>query len=91
MKKSNLTETKKPAVNYEKNTIPKFLTPDEVCAMLKISKGTLYNLTFSRKIPFYKIVGLRFKLEDILAWIEEKRVDTYENRSWQGTNPFTKF
>ncbi len=53
-----------------------FLNADELAKYLCISKVTVYRLTESRKIPFYKISGcIRFKMEDVERYLEENRVE----------------
>jgi excisionase family DNA binding protein len=55
--------------------IDPFLTIDELCDLLKVEPATIYQLTYRGKIPHYKIANrLRFRLSEILAWIEEHRV-----------------
>jgi excisionase family DNA binding protein len=52
-----------------------FLTIDELCGLLKVEPATIYQLTYRGKIPHYKIANrLRFRLSEILSWIEEHRV-----------------
>ena len=42
---------------------------------LDISKATLYNWTFQKKIPYIKIGRLvKFDLQDINKWLKDKRV-----------------
>ena len=51
------------------------LTMDELCDFLKVEPATVYQLTYRGKIPHYKIANrLRFRLSEILSWIEEHRV-----------------
>jgi len=52
-------------------------TIDEVSQYLKLTKGTMYKLCQSRKIPYFKAgKQLRFKRDSIDKWIarEEKRM-----------------
>lgn len=63
----------------EMDTIEKILepllTPDEVCDLLKINKGTLYNWVSQGKIKTFKVGGsLRFKQPDVMALLEERDV-----------------
>jgi excisionase family DNA binding protein len=52
-----------------------FLTINELCGLLKVEPATIYQLTYRGKIPHYKIANrLRFRLSEILSWIEEHRV-----------------
>ena len=51
-----------------------FLTIDELCALLKLKKHYIYDLTHRRKIPYYKIGRhLRFKLDEIEHWLKSKK------------------
>jgi excisionase family DNA binding protein len=48
------------------------LTPNEVAALLKISKVGVYRMVEKRHIRFYKVMGsLRFNKEDILTFLQE--------------------
>ena len=52
------------------------LTTDELAAMLKISKRGVYRLVGLRRIRFHKLGrGLRFNKNDIMAYLQENRVD----------------
>jgi len=55
------------------------LTIDEVAGLFRVSKSTVYRMIQSRIIPFYKIGGaLRFKEEEMLAYLESQRVKPAE-------------
>ncbi len=62
--------------------LDKLLTTQEVCELLKISKGYLYWLTHQKKIPHIKMQGhLRFRKSAIDSWLREQEVrsgDTQE-------------
>lgn len=49
------------------------LTDDDLAAWLKLSKTTLRNLRYQRRVPFLKLAGgaVRYRREDIEAWIEQ--------------------
>ena len=51
------------------------LTADEVAALLRVPRSTVYELTRSRRLPFIK-VGRRtlFVRLDLDAWVIENRV-----------------
>lgn len=54
-----------------------FLTVNDVSYMLKISKGTIYNMTSNRQIPFYKKCGrVYFDKSEIKEWIRHDRRKT---------------
>lgn len=56
-------------------TDDRLLTIEEVCELLKVSKGYIYWLTHQRKIPFIKMQGhLRFRWSDIDSWLREQEV-----------------
>ena len=46
---------------------------DELCELLKVRKSYIYKLTSRNIIPFYRIGGLKFKLNEVEAWIEQKQ------------------
>ena len=61
----------------DSNTIKEFITPNELIKLLRISKPTLYRLTDSRAIPFYKIKGaIRFEKKDVLDYLEKNRIES---------------
>jgi excisionase family DNA binding protein len=51
------------------------LTPAELAAMLKVSRGHVFRLVAQRRIPFCKIGGsLRFRSESVERWIAGQEV-----------------
>jgi len=59
----------------------KLLSIKDLGKLFNISKTTAYRIVESRKIPFYKIGGaLRFSEKDILAYLEENRIDQIQHR-----------
>jgi excisionase family DNA binding protein len=60
----------------EKSTAnhPKFLTVDEVAAMLRIKARTVYEMVSQRRIPFRK-AGRRtvFLLDEIMEWTSKRQ------------------
>lgn len=59
------------------------LTLEEVIQWLKTSKTTIYRLVQRRQIPFYRIArSLRFKKEDVEAFIQERRVETIDRTTY---------
>jgi excisionase family DNA binding protein len=57
------------------NPLDELLTLDELCAMLKITKATVYKQrTTGTGPPGYRIgKHLRFKRSDVLSWLESKK------------------
>lgn len=54
-----------------------FIDIKQVAEYTGISPSTIYKLTSSGQIPHYKPTGkLLFKREEILAWIEESRIES---------------
>lgn len=54
----------------------KFLSPKELKDILGISLPTVYRLIDERKIPAFKIGNsLRFLKDDVIAYLESKRID----------------
>jgi len=48
----------------------RLMTPDEVAAMLRISKTGIYRLVEYRAIRFYRVRGvLRFDMRDVQAFL----------------------
>lgn len=52
------------------------LKPEEVAKMLKVAKVTPYAWARRGILPYYRLEGaIRFKLEDIKAFVESRRVE----------------
>ncbi len=47
---------------------------DELCKLLKVRKSYIYKLTSRNIIPFYRIGGLKFKLREVEAWVEQNKI-----------------
>ena len=63
-----------------------YLTPEEVCWMLKIKRHQLYALTCSGRIPHYKVGRfLRFKRKEIEQWMTANKGKRLEGREVAGT------
>jgi excisionase family DNA binding protein len=60
----------------------KFLSIDELAAMLGIAKATIYSWTHKKTIPHIKLSRrlLKFRESDILAWIERRSNNPYEEK-----------
>jgi len=51
-----------------------YLDTEQVMALLGVSQQTIHNWTCARKLPYYKYgKTLRFKIQDIQAYIESTR------------------
>jgi excisionase family DNA binding protein len=49
----------------------RFYKVSEAAAFLNVSKGLIYKLTGSRRIPFYKIASrVMFSEEQLLSWVK---------------------
>jgi len=56
-------------------TNSEWMTLDEVCDYLNLSKSSIYKLTMKNGIPFYKLGRiLKFKRAEVDEWIESHRV-----------------
>jgi excisionase family DNA binding protein len=56
--------------------IEPLLTIHDLCDLLKVEPAPIYQLTYKGKLPHYKIANrLRFRQSEILAWIDEQRVN----------------
>jgi excisionase family DNA binding protein len=52
-----------------------FMTAIQLAEYLQVSKGTIHNWIYQRKVPCFKIGRrVRFKRDDIEQWAEEKKV-----------------
>lgn len=56
----------------------KLLSIDELCEFLGVTKATIYSWTSNNKIPHVKLSKrlLKFREEEIKAWIIQKSVKT---------------
>jgi len=55
-----------------------FLTVDDLCKSLRVSKVWLYKLVREKRIPFYHIEKcIRFSPSEIHEWLEARR-----NKEW---------
>ena len=59
----------------ENKQAPEWMTFDEVCDYLNLSKSNIYKLTMNNEIPLYKLGRiLKFKKDEIDTWIISHRV-----------------
>ena len=57
-----------------------YISPAELAEILSISKLTIYGWTERHEIPFFKIGRLvRFDVDEITAWLKDRKVLPYEN------------
>jgi excisionase family DNA binding protein len=53
-----------------------YMTVSQLTEYLQVSRGTIHNWIYQRKIPYSKIGRrVRFKREDIVRWCEDKKVE----------------
>src|SRR5262245_66448407 len=73
--KDGLPLALRPSMEVEAECPSPLLTPDAVCALLKISRKNLYRLVARREVPFLKISRhLRFAIADVQAWLQQVRM-----------------
>ena len=60
----------------------------ESCKFLGLSKSTLYKLTCSGQIPFYKPNGklIYFNKNELIHWITRRRIDSNEEIQQRAIN-----
>jgi excisionase family DNA binding protein len=58
-----------------------FMTVDEACLYLGISKSSMYKYMHGRKIPFFKPNNKKayFKPEDLDSWVFRNRIESVED------------
>jgi excisionase family DNA binding protein len=63
----------RPASHDGEALVDPLLTPDEVCALLKVRKEWLYTQVQRHRLPVVRINGrtLRFKTSDVQAYIAD--------------------
>ncbi|MFH1381235.1 MAG: helix-turn-helix domain-containing protein [Candidatus Omnitrophota bacterium] len=53
-------------------------SPQQLAKLLGISKKTVYDWIFTKKIPYYKVGRLvRFNPDEICRWLQERKVEPY--------------
>ncbi len=69
-------ETTDPSKRPEVLEAARLLTLEDVAALIGVAPKTIYNWVNSRRIPHVKPSRslVRFRLPEILAWIEERSV-----------------
>ena len=62
---------------------PKYLTERDVAALTGFSRYTFQRLRFEHRGPAYLKVGrsVRYRLEDVLAWMESRRIQVDPDRN----------
>lgn len=61
--------------DYARNVCPTLISIDELAAILRIQKGTIYNWVYRRKIPYVKVGRLvRFDLNEIAKYLDGCRI-----------------
>ena len=60
----------------------KLLTLDEVCEILNVRNSYIYKLTSRNQIPYYRIGGLKFRLEEVEEWIAKNRIGTSRTKTF---------
>ena len=62
--------------------LPELWDVDRVCAYLHCSKHLVYRLTRERRIRFVRVgKELRFRPDDVAAWLEAETVPTSGSKS----------
>lgn len=60
--------------------LPKFLTVDELAAVLRCQPEKVYRLAARGELPSYKVEGRRlFSETEIAKWLERLRIDIGSN------------
>ena len=64
-------------VSAKANKSMKLLDVKQLSELMGVSPGHIRNLMSNKKITYYKIpgVGIRFLATDVLAWIDQARVE----------------
>ena len=61
-------------------SLPKFLTVDELAAVLRCQPEKVYRLAARGELPSYKVEGRRlFSETEIAKWLERLRIDIGSN------------
>ena len=62
------------ALNLQRKN--EFLTVTDVVDLTGLSRHTIYKYTQHQRIPYFKVGNLlRFRRDEIYAWMDEKRVE----------------
>jgi excisionase family DNA binding protein len=63
------------------NSLPELMTVDEVGQLFKVSKNSIYRMTQSGMLPFYKIGGsMRFAKKDMLEFLESVKHEPWNKK-----------
>jgi excisionase family DNA binding protein len=55
-------------------SLPRFLNVNEVAALLRCKRRTIYDMVEQERIPFRKVGGrLLFDADEIIEWTKQKR------------------
>lgn len=74
-------QVKQLEVNENELTIKSWLTGDEICKLLRVSKRTLQNYRDKRVIPFSQIGRkIYYKYSDIVNYLELHYVKSYYSK-----------
>jgi excisionase family DNA binding protein len=55
------------------STAEELITIDELAEIWKCKKSYIYRLTSQRRIPFYRVGGLKFKRSEANDWLQKQR------------------
>ena len=65
-------------MEYNTETVSKWLSGEVVCRMLEISKRTLQNYRDQKRIPFYQTGRkIYYKIDDIDEFLERHHIKAY--------------
>lgn len=66
---------------------PAFLSVRDVSRFLGVAAVSVYRLAARRALPVHRFLRrLRFRREDVLAWIEARRTPSQRDDVWQSEN-----
>ena len=68
------------------HAVEPLLVIDDLCEFFEVSKKAIYHQVETKGLPTFKIAGkLRFRMSEVLEWLEELRVPNHQPENLIGS------
>jgi predicted DNA-binding transcriptional regulator AlpA len=86
-RRKNNEETKNVlSINQQLHAVEPLLVIDNLCTFFEVSKKAIYHQVETKGLPAFKIAGkLRFRMSEVLEWLEELRVPNHQPENLVGS------
>ena len=86
-RRNNTEETKTVlSINQQPHAVEPLLVIDDLCTFFEVSKKAIYHQVETKGLPAFKIAGkLRFRMSEVLVWLEELRVPNHRPENLVGS------